>query len=173
MERPRCSGMLRAVKWVPAHRLCILVSTCVSRLSTRLVWGKVHVWLGQAWVSPTLAHTCVYACVYVHVCIYVCMLDRPLTVNYKWAHSTLFHKDWMNAHVMCDGATAKLASELKEPQGAKVIVCSMHSNSLPDKSMLWIRWLCDKADYDSHYQLDYSHPAGIPLRASSQFERKL
>ena len=55
------------------------------------------------------------------VCVWYVCLDRPLSVNCKWAHSTLFHKDWMSAHVMCDRATARLASEWKKPQGAKMI----------------------------------------------------
>ena len=55
------------------------------------------------------------------VCVWYVCLDRPLSVNCKWAHSTLFHKDWMSAQLMCDRATARLASEWKKPQGAKMI----------------------------------------------------
>ena len=41
--------------------------------------------LGRAWASPTLAWLhCAHAC----VCLLAC-LDRPLTVNFKWAHSNI------------------------------------------------------------------------------------
>ena len=41
--------------------------------------------LRRAWASPTLAWLhCAHAC----VCLLAC-LDRPLTVNFKWAHSNI------------------------------------------------------------------------------------
>ena len=51
-----------------------------------------YILLGRAWASPTLAWLH-----YARMCVSACLLaylDRPLTVNYKWAHCIqIFHED--------------------------------------------------------------------------------
>ena len=61
--------------------------------------NRHHKWphlLGRAWASPTLAWLhCARMCVCLFVGLFVC-LDRPLTVNFNWAHSNI-SRSW-NVH---------------------------------------------------------------------------
>ena len=65
---------------------------CVYHVAVQMLYNITS--LGRAWASPTLAWL---HCTRVCVCLFVCLgLDRPLTVNFKWAHSNISR--WWNVH---------------------------------------------------------------------------
>ena len=43
----------------------------------------IEIQLGQAWANPHITMTAL------SMCVYAC-LDRPLTINFKWAHSNIY-----------------------------------------------------------------------------------
>ena len=77
--------------WCVYHRGC-LIGACAEWMQWQGIMCLLS--LGRAWASLSEPHTSVTA-LRTHVCMLV-RLDRPLTVNFKWAHSNISR--WWNVH---------------------------------------------------------------------------
>ena len=124
------------------------------------ILSRVCVWiyLGRAWVSPTLAWLhCARVCIYISMLV---CLDRPLTVTFKWAHSNISR--WWNVHAdmyfskqlskavkRAWRATVRLQGRCeREWEWRRFKLNALAACTATLWTMVWVWRSCDKASYE-------------------------
>ena len=117
-------------------------SPFLSLLFMELNWGR-------AWASPTSPTSPTLAWLHcTHVCTYACCIYRPLTGNFKWAHSNISR--WWNVHVQARPRMIQHHSSNRPWYSlmiTKIIACfflgsaCMHGLTLNIYGMQY-RWVC-------------------------------